>query len=547
MKKISILLIILLVLIIGGIVSGIVISQYRKVPDKSDYTNFCGIDDLKSCINGKCSCEGACYDVVDNVDAPNCITNPNVPCSYSYKDPKTNENKYIPSGKWCLPKPIKSLQCNPYTGTPTLSKRNDGELVWNCECNADVSEILEKKGEFGDCNLEKCNIVDIDDNTNRWYTNCYNPDGTPKDNFNTCWDPAEGKCLCPSGMMNPYINKGDVNNFKCVSDSCYDIDLYPGSHGTNSSYSSCKCPTIQPYKGDANGVYRTLVSCPDNQDNNSSCSVDPNANEENKYNSCDCGRQTTFPGRVMLGSQDEVDLSEPQCIPDPCNPGGYFDKVTRECVCHGDTIQQQSYSSPVGMICADMKSNDICSVRGKGCICCQGQKILGDFTKGSNVIKNIKQDISNLDNTAIIVPYDTRLFTKGQINILKLDSKKKTITLSDKDTALISSKQSVIGIPSDSCQDKECPICPECSEFKSPDMCNSASGCTYTTDENNKNVCAGNLQAIVKCKDCKYKPYPGLGKDFNLQDYYGLCLGQGTEPRPTKPPTKPPTTKPKNK
>lgn len=117
------------------------------------------------------------------------------------------------------------------------------------------------------------------------------------------WDPAMGVCKCP--IEKKYIQMEDRK--LCVVDSCF-----PGH--TDTIRNTCQCP--QPVKG----------------------------------------KDGNWKSNIPIKNS---------CLPDPCNPHGFYNGST--CVCDPGSIPYQDELSPVGWVCKSPcdKRNNPCGQRGR--------------------------------------------------------------------------------------------------------------------------------------------------------------------------------------
>ena len=244
--------------------------EVRKCENVNDCNNCEGLDLSMSCVT------------VDD-DNP-----------YEYKNSSTGDKGSIQNGKWCLPTKIdtEELKCNPFTGNPVLTLKNDGEMSWECICKDEKK--FSKNYNTGDCSVPSdCYGGDYVCITNSCGDNVKKNDRL-SDNAEKTWklnlSEKNWACRCPGGASanlttndgTPYCNNACVN-----------------SGGTLNGDGSCDCSK----KNDGS------IACGKNLASSNFCS------------------------RVDLLDKEEM------CIPDPCksrSPGvekNKFNLDTGKCEC----------------------------------------------------------------------------------------------------------------------------------------------------------------------------------------------------------------------
>lgn len=222
----------------------------------------------------------------------------------------------IKNGNWCLPIRPKTLPCNLNSGYYILSIIDD-KPVWSCQCR--YPNLFQNMGLGGDCIDETaCNAKE-----GLGHLVCP-PDATyckSGENWvdNPTWDPKNGICSCNSGYKYLDQSDGSVIQKYCVNDTCS-----PGQ--TDTTKNTCICPTMT---GDS-GNRKSYINCPDDIQNKDKC-------------------------------------KDKQCIQDPCNPGGYYDKNVGHCVCDNDkNYIRKPTENIIGETCIDACSKlyNQCADRG---------------------------------------------------------------------------------------------------------------------------------------------------------------------------------------
>ena len=220
----------------------------------------------------------------------------------------------VPNGNWCLPAKIESRPCNRFTGYPVLTKLNDTEYAWRCQCK--YPSLFNNQGVFGDCiNQVACNSQgDLVCPDGSDY--CTHGDLWPVDESKS-WDPTLGVCKCNPGTT--YINESNTDK-RCVSDTCDPGTTVGGD---------CDCSNIVSISNVL--PYNTFIKCP-----------------------------TDLPAETSLCKYSK------QCIKDPCNPHGHYNKNTQQCDCDeaNGFRTTQSSSSPVKSICFNPCNPGPCGKRG---------------------------------------------------------------------------------------------------------------------------------------------------------------------------------------
>jgi hypothetical protein len=272
-----------------------------------------------------------------------------------------------PNGKgWCLlPIDQKKVSCNPWTSdtiliNETVNKENP-KYQWGCYCTN--PDQFRQDTIFDNCTVEQICGADIGDGElwvpHKDKISCSSTTQCP-DNGKCCppnqingscsildpnsdnycfvkWsdqpmsDPSTGRCECKKGMK--FVLNTTTNEMECVPDSCYPHGVYDGVT------EMCKC---EP----------GFIRCP---------------------------KDVSNPGAINCSK----DL--PQCIPDPCNPGGDFtSQNSAGCICKkvGNITYTaiQDNSSPVGISCANLCENN------NGCG--EGDNKRGDCIPSGTTIKD---------------------------------------------------------------------------------------------------------------------------------------------------------------
>ena len=321
MKKIPIIRIIIIVLIIS-IVIAIIVSQVGS--GGNDIIPI-PIDDKEKCdvssdITLLKSCDPTNQDSCNNCSGgPHSCFTVTDDKPYHFSVDDTILN--VPNGNWCLPAQTRTVPCNQFTGYPVLTK-NDNEYIWRCQCK--YPTLFKNAGVWGDCTQEvACNALE-------GQGNLVKPNSSTKWVDDPTWDPTVGVCKCNNDLK--YIDQSNpelgIWSKQCVKDSCS-----PGKTVGN----DCLC-------GDG------YLKCPTDLPDSTKSICDPN---------------------------------NPQCIVDPCKPGGYYDINKQICVCNTDAgyTSIPNSQSPVKSICASPCSpGGINPCEGKG-------ECYIDSTSGKEVVK----------------------------------------------------------------------------------------------------------------------------------------------------------------
>ena len=251
-------------------------------PISKDYTQLkiCDPSNVDECTN----CNQGLYSCVN-------VSNDN---PYKVKDDQGN-NYNIPNGNFCLPPIYETLPCNQYSGVYVLRKINNNEFAWTCECKYPF--LLQNAGSLGNCTYEVACGANVNSQNHlvcpTGATYC-----TPGTTWNNStggsqWDPKYGVCQCDTGLMYKDYSNGDVYRKECITDTCT-----PGITVDISDNKSCTCPerTSVSYTGYTG--YVSYIACPNSSMRTGLCTDD-----------------------------------SPLCLPDPCNPHGYWDNENATCTC----------------------------------------------------------------------------------------------------------------------------------------------------------------------------------------------------------------------
>lgn len=237
------------------------------------------------------------------------------PQTYSPDGGKTTLQ--IPNGSWCLPAKFASANCDPYISTPILTKLDNGTFMWRCNCK--YPYLFENVNVNSDCSKQIACGNSSDPSLSLGKLVCPNESKgvcTPGEEWTTSskWDPQYGVCECKSGYTYQDQSYGGVIVKSCVDNSCN-----PGQPTS----SGCVCPTKIQYP---DKTFSSWVRCP--QDVEQSVAV-----------RCE-------------------DLGSPQCLPDPCNPNGYWNG--QSCVCNNPftPFQVDVQESVVGWQCKNLCDNN---------------------------------------------------------------------------------------------------------------------------------------------------------------------------------------------
>jgi hypothetical protein len=338
---------------------------------KCDPTNQSACQEC--CVPGA---EGSCkpepyYCVTVDKDHPmKWSINPDVNCA---KTPQKCVD--IPDGSWCLPVKVESDHCNAFTSIPVLSRINPGLWRWRCDCK--YPELVTKNNLDADCtSVIACDPIKNPDNTIVCPPLTCNPKCDP--GTEVC---CGGRCR-PISTCDPKCKDGET----CCDGNCYSLPCTPGQPWTEDPtwdpvlYGVRKCHGAgeRPFKRYDTVTGRYMMECV-----NDFCA--PGGSYDSDDNTCKCDPKTGTPGKGDYSSwvncpEDVQDHSgsgginfkescppvgsactdgqtcDHQCVKDPCNPLGYFDKTSGKCVCDGSpyAAESQDLASPVGSICTDM-------------------------------------------------------------------------------------------------------------------------------------------------------------------------------------------------
>lgn len=257
----------------------------------------CDPGDPDTCKN--CSGPSSCYTIDEDH-----------PYYYAHGDAPDQKFK-VPDGNWCLPTKTKTMKCNPYTGYHVLVKLSEKENAWVCNCEYPL--MFQKAGALGDCTEElACGAQHGDGQLVCPPDAKYCKPGTPwvKD---PTWSPTAGVCKCKPGLK--YVDRSNpgegVYIKSCVQDTCY-----PG----NNLGDKCDCSIDgKPYHQNDDGSITSYIRCPDD---------------------------------IVKTKAVPCTKDAPLCLPDPCNPGGYYDPESGECKCLGTgNVPKESETSPTGWVC----------------------------------------------------------------------------------------------------------------------------------------------------------------------------------------------------
>lgn len=310
-------------------------------------------DSCKDCKDG----EFACF-TVDEKNPYRYSTDPNINCTDCEKDPtKSGCEKCIniPEGNWCLPIIVESDKCNQYTSIPILTKVTDKEWKWRCLCK--YPDIVNKANIDANCTEiracattgEPTNVIvcpDLRPDCCKTDPPCDNPRCDPKNlpctpgeswYVKKNYDPTLGECACPPGQKSyKYFNENTQQlTMSCRVDFCKpDGNVCPDC-GYSDKEGACVCGTP---KQNSDGTWTSFIRCPDDMVPGNPAAVEcgpdkPCSNNKNCYK---------------------------KCVPDPCNPYGYYDRESGTCKCTGKNhINTQYGPSPVGWICTSPCTGNI--------------------------------------------------------------------------------------------------------------------------------------------------------------------------------------------
>jgi hypothetical protein len=134
-------------------------------------------------------------------------------------------------------------------------------------------------------------------------------------------------CYCDAGLKpyKRYDKESDQYILECVADACTPGNYDPGTN-------TCKCPD----KKGGPGTWNSYINCPEDVITKFEQECPP------------VGSACTDPASCYH-----------QCMPDPCNPYGYFNG--QECVCDTSlkAVSKEDSTSPVGYICATPCNNSV--------------------------------------------------------------------------------------------------------------------------------------------------------------------------------------------
>jgi hypothetical protein len=229
-------------------------------------------------------------------------------------DTETNETLFsvdgekstkLPTGSFCIPKKIDdTVPCNKFTGLQVLTKIPAmKKFLWRCHCKN--PNIVSNKGVWGDCtHVTACGKGNLVCPPNGIFGKCL-PDQIWTQESD--WDPSLGVCLCPKGLK---FVEGRNGQKLCVNDNCF-----PGIEIAN------RCVCNQTRRQNENGEWISDV---------------PSASGQS-------------------------------CVPDPCNPNGYFENG--RCICNPKSVPKKDESVVGGWTCESpcgtTEKNNPCGNRGK--------------------------------------------------------------------------------------------------------------------------------------------------------------------------------------
>ena len=227
-------------------------------------------------------------------------------CQKVDKDIELNGQK-IPFGNYCMPLSQEpSANCDEKIGYQVLSYDEQNKAYY-WACLSKYPNMFEINPTTGDYIQIACSGSKIlCDNGNEW-----------NDPQNGC-DPASkgAKCDCPSGLMYVDDSAGDIYIKNCITNTCYPGTTNPNQPG------NCICTS-------------TTIQCPE---------------------------------AVTNSVIKERCIGNPQCLPDPCQPGGSYDYQSGgKCNCN----EQNGYynipntNSIIGYSCGQpCQNNGPCGNRG---------------------------------------------------------------------------------------------------------------------------------------------------------------------------------------
>jgi hypothetical protein len=249
---------------------------------------------------------------------------------------------------------VDTLPCNEWTGVPILTKIGEGKYEWLCDCSKYPDWFTSAPG--GDCTFEL--VCGYNEDPSKSIGELVCPPGgisgicTEGESWlkTKNWDPKFGVCDCAPGYIS--INRTDSGTGKlikaCTKNPCYPLgseNTPPISSGnicgSNPGTSNCTCKKMitntkakSSKIGDCTGKmeeipaknYQSWIRCPED----------------------------------VKSAFGEGCINTPRCLPDPCNPLGYFDPETCLCKCDGTptSINVSDEGNPVGNKCIDPCASD---------------------------------------------------------------------------------------------------------------------------------------------------------------------------------------------
>jgi|694.fasta_scaffold11241_5 hypothetical protein len=261
--------------------------------------------------------------------------------------PESLENK-----GWCLPDVKQTTSCNQFTSDTILVEYEDNKYEWGCHCT--IQNLFDQLSPLSDCNLEKA--CGHDSGFGDLYVVKNMDDGNQlKCNTNSeCITAgADSLCCVPDTTGNL---SGSCDDNVSGSEQKYCHVPWLSQPNSDPRYGRCKCGTGLTYFGysDTNIYTKNCVK--------DSC--EPNGIKVDT--SCECN-----PGYIRC-PEDTKNISykqncegQPQCIPDPCQPFGTYDKDAKSCNCIDTAGIADDKSNSIGETCVEFcKNNGPCGDRG---------------------------------------------------------------------------------------------------------------------------------------------------------------------------------------
>lgn len=371
-------------------------NQKINCPSDAEDLKLCDPSDINSCNN----CEQGLY---------TCRT-------ATSKDPikikslESNTLESITSGSYCLPPEVEDVQCDPEAGYKVLTKVGEN-LSWRCQCSYPL--LLENKGVFGDCTQQRvCGgaenpLVCPDEDTQlKFKGSKYCSPGKPW-TADDKYPPNQTVCECntPGTISVPGTHPDDWDTAKQVfPPTCQHNNCYPGiseqSMSSGEELVTCDCNDANPkvesiscsVDSDCPHTYgckpvagsttspapkkckkykvpdpaQTKLDCNKDSDcadgyrcrkntakGNNFCEMIPYHDEKWQFQSLiNC--PDDLPDYKGSGSIGPCMNGKPLCIPDPCNPGGYWDPYAPgggNCVCGPEYISEPDENPFTGKKC----------------------------------------------------------------------------------------------------------------------------------------------------------------------------------------------------